>query len=63
MRISGLIQKLEQLQEQHGDQRVFTFGWDEEDGTFLKELQDDTVKPITYRAGDDSGVYGIGIDN
>lgn len=61
MRISGLIQKLEHLKKQHGDKHVFTFGWDDEDGTFLQELKDDAVEPITYRAGDDEGVYGIGI--
>ena len=61
MRVSELIQKLEHLQEQHGDKPVFTFGWDDEDGTFIEELQENAVKPITYRVGDDTGVYGIGI--
>lgn len=61
MHISGLIQKLEQLKEEHGDKPVFTFGWDDEDGTFLQELKDDAVEPIAYRAGEETGVYGIGI--
>lgn len=63
MRISELTQKLEQLKEEHGDKRVFTYGWDEEDGTFIQELKDDSVKPIEYMVGNDTGVYGIGIDN
>jgi hypothetical protein len=63
MRVSELIHKLEQLQEKHGDKPVFTFGRDDEDGTFLQELQENAVEPITYRDGEETGVYGIGIYN
>jgi hypothetical protein len=63
MRVSELIAALQKLQAKHGDKRVFTYGWDEEDGTFLKELQDGAVNPIGYRVGNDTGVYGIGINN
>lgn len=63
MRVSEFITTLQKLQDQLGDKRVFTYEWDEEDGTALKELRDGTVEPIGYKAGDDTGFYGIGIDN
>lgn len=63
MRVSQLIATLQQLQAKHGDKPVFTHEWDDEDGTILKELQDDAIQPIDYRAGNEAGIYGIGIDN
>lgn len=63
MRVSELIATLQRLQAKHGDKRVFTHEWDDEDVTALKELRDGAVQPIGYKAGDDTGIYGIGIDN
>ena len=63
MRVSELIATLQRLQAKHGDKTVFTHEWDDEHGTVLKELQDGAVQPIGYRAGSDTGIYGIGIDN
>lgn len=63
MRVSKLIATLQKLQAKHGDKTVFTYEWDDEYGTVLKELQDDAIDPIGYRAGNEAGIYGIGINN
>lgn len=63
MKISELISTLQKLQDQLDNKTVFTYEWDEEDGTLLKELRDGAVQPIGYRVGNDKGFYGIGIDN
>lgn len=60
MRISGLIQKLEQLQAKHGDKTVYVCEHDSRDGTVLKELQDRAIKHLDYNDGFYDGAYKIG---
>lgn len=60
MRVSQLVETLQQLQAKHGDKTVYVCEHDSRDGIVLKELQDRAVKHLDYHDGFYDGAYRIG---